>query len=316
MGNKKKTTQGDDEEGEVSLSVNQILSKAINLEDLFNRDPSAFNISFLPVKEKIALLKADPKKFQPHIDVTALNPNDKAEVVLRLRNKGIVKQVTFTDEELAKVPLGLYGQLVQKDFSYIRKDLYGKMLKGDQAEVFLSQPAWVMANADKPPRLTKEKLGQLAYRNPGFIDVYISDFSQYSTGDTFWRKMIEHDEKYKEIFMRNTKTCTTKTEVRAVVWRYPELIKMLDGDILADSKLTCKEWLLFASSVMGSKEDLFKDWEFSDEVRELFRMDLMAELLNGKSTLTKRFQNAMKGVFGKEEEEQENEDTTMVGSTP
>jgi len=316
MGNRKTKTQGDQDEEEVILSVNDLLGDAINLEQLFDKDPTAFNLSLLPVRKKIALLKADAKKFLPHIDVTALNPFDKAEVVLRLKNKGIVKQITFTEEELAKVPLGLYGQMVQKDFSYIRKDLYGKMLKGDQAEVFLSQPAWVMANADKPPRLTKEKLGQLAYRNPGFIDVYISDFSQYSTGDTFWRKMIEHDEKYKEIFMRNTKSCTTKTEVRAVVWRYPELIKMLDGDILADSKLTCKEWLLFASSVMGSNEDKFKDWEFSEEVRELFRMDLMAELLNGKSTLTKRFQNAMKGVFGNEEEEQENEDTTLVGSTP
>jgi hypothetical protein len=67
---------------------------------------------------------------------------------------------------------------------------------------------------------------------------------------------------------------------------------------------------------MGNNEDKFKDWEFSDEVKELFRMDLMAELLNGKSTLTKRFQNAMKGVFGNTEEETEDEDTTMVGSTP
>lgn len=311
MGNTKKNAKVVEK-----IDLNKVLGLSVDLDSLFDTHPQLFNLGRLPIQCKIELLHSDPARFQPYIDVTKFDPYEKAEVVLRLNNKGIVKLVTFTDAELARVPLGLYGRLVQKDFGYIRKELYDKMLKGDQTEVFLRHPEWVMSTLDKQPKLTKIKLRDLSVRKPKFIDNYVTDFSQYSTGDTFWKNMIKFDNKYKQIFLRNTGTCTSKTEVRAVVWAFPDLIKMLDGEVLMNSKLTCKEWLLLANSVMDVNEAVFKDWEFSDDVKELFRMDLMAELLNGKSTLTKRFQNAMKGVFGNKEEAENNEDTTMVGSTP
>lgn len=103
-----------------------------------------------------------------------------------------------------------------------------------------------------------------------------------------------------------------ETDVREVCRKNPEIIKKLDKDILADSKLTCKEWVLLTNSIMNNNEKKFEDWEFSDDLIGIFKLDLMAEMLTGKSKISKRFQSAMKNVFDKEEE---SEAEAVVGST-
>jgi hypothetical protein len=107
------------------------------------------------------------------------------------------------------------------------------------------------------------------------------------------------------VFLKNTKSLTNKTQVRAVFRKRPELIKKLTADILVDFKLTGKEVVLLISSIMKDHEKKFDGWEFDPEFAETLKLDVMAEMLNGKSKLSKRFQSAMKGVFEKKPEEEE-----------
>lgn len=293
------------------VNISAILARTVNLESLIRSNPELFNLSALKVEDKLELLKADSKFYMPLIDVTTFNPTDKVYVLLNAKNKGISGLITFTEDELVKIDDRPYGELVRKDFRFMRASRFPKMLKSDQQEIFLQEPAWVIANTDKPPRLTSERLTALARRKPSFIETYIEDFSGYSTTDDFWKSMIAYNDKFKEVFMKNTKTLITKTQVRAVVWKYPSLIMMIDENTLLDSKLTGKEWVILINSVMESNEAEFKDWQFPASVAEMMKIDLMAELLNGKASMSVRFQNAMKGVFKTPEEEQENENTSI-----
>lgn len=307
MGNTKK------KEKEPAVGIRAILAKAVDLESLVRGNTELFDFSSLDVRDKLELLKLDPGFYADMIDVSAFKPDEKVYVLLNSK-KAIADKVILSEDELKKVPDNLYGELIKvKAYfaKYARADRYPKMLKADQQEVFLAEPEWVMASVDKPPKLTSERLRELARRKPAFIQSYISDFSGMSTTADFWKAMIKFNESYKEIFLKNTKALITKTDVRNVVWHYPELIKKLDGDVLADSKLTCKEWLLFANTIIeANKNNIFDDWQFPEEVVEIFKLDLTAEMLNGKSTMSVRFQNAMKGVF-KVKDKEENEDTPI-----
>lgn len=301
----------------MTLDVRVILGKALDVETLVRSNPGLFDFSKLDVKDKVELLKADAKFFMDKIDVTAFSPSDKVYVLLNSKNKGLVGLITLTDDELAKVPDNQYGELVRKHFSkFMRKERFPKLLKSDQQEIFLQEPAWVLAHVDKPPRLTSERLRNLAARKPSFVDTYIQDFSGFSTDDSFWISMIKFNDRFKKVFLENTKTLITKTQVRAVVWKYPDIIKMIDEDTLVNSKLTGKEWVLLISTIMEAKEDVFEDWQFPDNIAEMMKLDLMAELLNGKANMSVRFQNAMKGVFKPKDKEEENEDQALVGLTP
>lgn len=287
----------------MKTGLNSILLQAINLEELVKTNPELFNLDCLDIYEKVELLRADFKFFGSRINVSAFSPSDKAHILLNVENKRIAALVKLSDDELEKMPNNKYGELVKKHFrDYIRKERFPKMLKADQQEVFLNEPEWVIENVDKPPRLTSERLRNLARKKPAFIDSYIADFGEFSTDSDFWIAMILYDKKYQGIFLRNTKKLITKTGVRSVIWSYPELIKLIDGDILADSKLTVKEWVLLINHVMASREKVFDGWEFSDDLIEIFKMDLIAEFLNGKSTPSVRFQKAMKGVFNKDKD--------------
>src|SRR5690606_21802795 len=110
------------------------------------------------------------------------------------------------------------------------------------------------------------------------VDKYVTDFSDVATTVGFWRSMIKHDPKYKSIFLRNTKSLITKTDVRGVIRSFPGLIKELDEEIIANSKLTVKEWVLLCDSISGHKD--LEGWEFSDEMKEIFRLDSLADLLS------------------------------------
>ena len=180
----------------------------------------------------------------------------------------------------------------------ISVDLYNKLDKQNKIEIFLYNPSWVLTNIKIIPKLSSKQLNDISVRKPKIIEQYITDFTKLSTRYSFWCNMIRYDSKYKEIFLKNIKYCTNKTEARHVIYEYPELITMLNENIINNSKLTCKEWLATIKFVMDNdKDDTFKDWKFSDNMIEIFKLDIMAEVIKGKSTLSPQLRNAMKIVF-------------------
>jgi hypothetical protein len=284
-----------------------ILSKTIDIEKLLVSNPKLFNFSKLEPFEKIELLRYNAKLFADKIDISEISAKDRALLIIQSDKKVAHLEIEFTDDELRNLPGEYYVQLVKINFTkYIRKDIYDKLCQRYKRIIFSYNPKWVMTNSDKIPKMTSAILTELAYNDPKFVGEFIKDFSDISVGTEFWRIMISHDEAYKEIFIKNTNSCVTKTDVRSIIYLYPELIKKLDTDILANSKLTCKEWLLLADLIITRNDDLFENWKFSDDMVETFRLDLMAEMLNGKSKLSTRFQNAMSNVFDSKDTENEN----------
>jgi hypothetical protein len=292
-----------------------ILIKAIDLENLVKTNPELFDFSKLNIEQKASLLSSNTKLYMGKIPLDKLSLKDKAYLVLNVGSKTFQKTVVLTDEEVQQLLPIQYFEFLKVDFKrYISLKKYEDLNKWQQSEIFTSQPEWVVENVKKIPKLTSEKLWELAHKKPAFIDKHISDYSGFSLYAGFWECMIKYNKKYEEIFLRNTHSCATKTDVREVCRKYPEIIKKLDKDILSNSKLTCKEWVLLCNAIMNKNEKKFETWDFSDDLIGIFKLDLMAEMLTGKSKISKRFQSAMKNVFDKEKEE--NEAEAVVGSTP
>jgi hypothetical protein len=278
--------------------IENILKQAINLEELVKTNPELFDFSKLDIEDKAKLLDADTKFYMGRIPLGTLSLKDKAYLILRVKSKVFQKTISLTNEEVQKLIPSQYFEFLKQDFKrFIRKERFEDLSKFQQGEIFTMEPEWVIKNIDKVPKLTSDKLYEIACKKPSFIDTNITDFSGFSTSYLFWDRMIKYDKKYQDIFLKNTNTCITKTDVRNVCRTHPEVIKKLDKDILADSKLTCKEWVLLTNSIMNKNEKKFESWDFSDDLIGIFKLDLMAEMLTGKSKISKKFQSAMKNVF-------------------
>lgn len=283
-----------------------ILKKIIKLDEVVKIHPELFDFSKLDIEDKAKLLDSNTKFYIDKIPVHNLPLRDKAYLLLRVKSKAFQKTVTMTVEEVHKLLPQQYLDFLKRDFKqYITKEKFEGLSRYQQGEIFTMEPEWVIENIEKTPKLTSDKLEEIATKNPAFIDKHIIDYSEFSTSYHFWIKMMKYNKKYEETFLKNTNSCITTADVRNVCRNKPELIKKLDKDILANSKLTCKQWVLLCNEIMGNNEKLFESWEFSDDLIDIFKLDLMAEMLTGKSKLSKRFQNAVKYIFEKEEDETE-----------
>lgn len=301
------------------MGVREILAKTIDLEKLVKEKPELFSLNDLHISDKIDLLHYDPKFYYTKLDIENSKPELKVDILGNKRLKALHKNIVITDNEVDSLKADIYNRLLKIDFQkYIKKERFAKLSKSDKAEWFISQPTWYVENMDELPRLTSEKLWMLAASAPKFIDTHISDFSSYSTRSDFWLRMIRYNEKYKEVFLRNTKTLITATDVRAVIWAYPDIVKKLDATIMADSKLTIKQWVLLIGQLRESYKSgkELEGWDFDDSQKETIRLDITADLLMGKATNSKRFSGAVSKVLTKSEEPEENEDQTMVGPAP
>ncbi len=123
--------------------------------------------------------------------------------------------------------------------------------------------------------------------------------------------MINFNVKYRKIFLENTNSMLNKSEVRAVFWKYPTLIKLIDDKMILNMKLSSKEILLLIDQILKKKEKMFEDWAFTDELKEALRLDITAELLTGTSKLSKRLTSSLKAVTEEKQEEEENETETV-----
>lgn len=284
--------------------ITDILSRVINLEALIRTNPGMFDIAGLDIREKMYLLQEKPKIFSTLVLPTITSPYEKSMVLINVSHRAIRDSIELTDEDLEKLDNDLYFFLLESQFKkYIRLDLFARLPAKRKSALTLTHPKWVLENVVPPPRLTNKVLLGLSKSNPELVDTYVKDFSDYATTAGFWKNMIKFDAKYRLIFLKNTKSLITKTDVRSIIKTYPSLVKDLNEEIIANSKLTVKEWVLLCDSISEHKD--LAGWEFSDEMKEIFKLDSLADLLSGKAKLSKRFSNAMAGVLSTEEEEED-----------
>lgn len=276
-------------------TITNILSRAINLELLIQTHPEMFDIASLDIEDRTRLLQEKPKIFASLILPTITSPKEKSTVIMNVSHKSIKNSVELTDEELEKLDNDSYFFLLLNQFKkYIRLDLFVRLPAKRKSTLILTHPKWVFENVVPPPKLTSDDLLGLSQSSPGLVDTYVKDFSDYATTVGFWKNMIEFDAKYRLIFLKNTKSLITKTDVRCIIRTYPSLVKDLNEEIIANSKLTVKEWVLLCDSISKHKD--LVGWEFSDKMKEIFKLDSLADLLSGKAKLSKRFSNAMASI--------------------
>lgn len=282
--------------------ITDILSRAINLEALIQTHPEMFDIAGLDLSEKMRLLQEKPKVFSPLVLPTITRPDEKSMVIINVSHRSIRDSVELTEEELEKLDNDLYFFLLESQFKkYIRLDLFARLPAKRKSALTMTHPKWVFENVTPPPKLTSEVLLGLSKSCPELVDTYVKDFSDYATTAGFWKNMIKFNSRYRLVFLKNTKSLITKTDVRSIIKTYPSLIKELNEEIIADSKLTVKEWVLLCDAIADHKD--LVGWEFSDEMKEIFKLDSLADLLSGKAKLSKRFSNAMASVLSTEEED-------------
>lgn len=292
----------------------EILAKIIDLVKLCKSQSDLFKFSKLHIDDKIRLLKSDPKFYFDKIITDKLSLADKVHILYSINNLKspyIIDNLILTPDEVKSLNQASYFKLLKVDFKrYIDLERFKNLSKHSQADLFCYEPAWVIANIGKSPKLTSDTLVSISARKPSFIEEYITDFSNLATVEQFWENMFKYNKKYEDIFINNTKSLITKTDVRSVIRARPSLIKKLNLDIICNSKLSCKEWILLCDGVMSQRYNLkfFKDWEFSDDMKEAFKLELTAEILSGKSKLSKRFSSAMSDLLKNNTEDEKNED--------
>jgi hypothetical protein len=280
--------------------VDEILISIFDVDSALMQTPNLFDFKSLPTQYRIELLSMDYARFSKFIDTSLLSVNEKVSIILQ--NTAREKALGLTEAnlvQLVRTSLGRlqYGSLVKVLPEYIRKDLYKHLCQTDQICYFINHPEWVIENIPECPKLRRCDIDGLAQTAPSFIDTYVKDFSQLSTSSRFWVSMINHSTRYRDIFLNNTHSCGTKTDVRQVMYRCPGLIKMVTADIIKNSKLSSKEWVMLIKRVMDDNPSVFSQWQLSDELVELLRVDITAEVLNGDSAMSVQFRNVMKSVL-------------------
>lgn len=280
------------------------LSKAINLRALLESNPELFDFKKLATYDCLQLLRNNPTKYLDHISPVITKANDKFYILVSIgkgpKFKKTRARFALSETDITNLDNGQYYSLLKSDFDqYIRKERFEEMPKSSQNEFFLAKPDYFFTKFGLLPKFTAGNLSSLCHSDIEFVDKHVTDYTSLTTYADFWEMMIKFNRKYEDIFLANTEGLMTKTDVRRVVKKFPRLVKKLDSSILAKSKLTVKEWVLLTNSVVSAKanKSLFAGWEFSNELKEVFREDLVAEVLMGKSKVTKRSQNAMDNMI-------------------
>lgn len=291
------------------MSGSELIRRYIDIEKLVKSNPELIQFNKMSTDELGILLESNPSFYTPYLIPLIDTVSRKIIILSYLSNtndKTVRKMFSLTESEILEINNIQYHSLLRSDFiTYFRKEKFDKLSKSIQSEIFLNSPNSFLKKLNFIPKLTIDTLNALSRKYPKFISDYNIDFTDVSTSSYFWIKMIKHNKKYEDIFMYNTKSVTTKSDVRYVIKTFPRLLKKLDNNILQDSKLTVKEWILLSNSVMKSNIKEFKDWSYPSEVKEILKIDLMAEVLSGKSKITKISQNAISNIT-KEDQLDEN----------
>lgn len=283
--------------------VNEILVSCINLEKLIRNDPKLFNLSKLTSHNKYNLLRYDFDFFF-NLLKDNITPNDKYYFHLKTSDYRNDKRLAFTKNDIEGLTNDVYCSLLINAGikKYFIKEKVEFLSNSQKQDLVMKFPSFMLENIsnDKLPKITCNMLSNISCRKPSIIETYFKDLNGYSTDYTFWDKMIAYNNSYKKIFLKNVNTVTTKTEIRGILYKFPEIIKDIDADDIINSKLSVKEWLLIIDRIIKESPGDFIDWQFSDEMKEIFKIDLVAEFLNGKSRASSRTKSALLNVLGHE----------------
>ena len=276
-----------------------ILGKSINIKKLYETNPELFDITKLDIRDKIKLMQID-KKYVSTLNIDKMSIKDRVAILGNTAND-IRKHITFSDAELLKIPKTDYDNtvLLLNFKKYAIKSRIEKLSNANSLHFFIRNTSWYIDNGVKFPRPSAYDLTNLARSKPALVNQYFTDFTNLSTTFGFWVNMFNYDPKYKSIFINNTKSCLTKSEVRAVIYDCPGIVKLLTPTLMNDSKLTCKEWVLLIHDVTmhGHCDAELKDFNFSDEMKESIKQDLTAEILTGKSTSSKTLNKVLNNMI-------------------
>ena len=281
--------------------ISQALSKCINLHSLFLTDEKLFDLSKLGKDDIVTLLDADPIYFSKK--VPNLCEKDKAYIFSKLTPEDRkLSGITLSKEELIRATPEIQRCLSYESVEFLTVEFFNRLSSYEKNEMSLRYPEWAMGNPDVCKlKFSANNLLTLAKSNPKFIDDTIKDFSKVSTCCRFWKCMFKYDKKYLGIFIKNTKSLITKTDVREIIRSYPEIIKLIDQEVLDNSKLSIKELLLLSTGIISSHPKIFSNWDFSPDLKESFRLGVMVELLNGKSKNTSHLKGAVKVLTAEDE---------------
>jgi hypothetical protein len=295
------------------LSTSDILEQALvsGLIEVYVSQPELFNLEKLGPEQKASLIQDSSKIFLEPIASLPLTAYDKFIILKNVKGASIAKRIKLTESELKKLSIGSYMELIKVRFDeYIRIDRYNEMSKIKQSELFLIRPDWIIETTGVAPPLTIDVLSIVARNHPDVIDKHYSTF--YTTQRTdayFWMRMFRYDgTKYEELFLQNTRSLKNKTEVRTVFRQHPNLIKQLTIDIVSDSALSGKEWVILINQIMKDEKRLFSKFKFSADLTEYFELDLTSSILKGKGS--KQLQNATNNIISKVESQKNIEDTS------
>lgn len=294
------------------MDIEYILGKSVKLRNAFKTNPELFDLSLLTISDYANLIKYDQSTYLDIIAPLVTKPDNKITILFHLGSSTKYKKsrdrFALHPDEVDRLSNAFYFQLLKSDFDkYIKKERFEKLSKHDQSNFCLQKPQWFFDNFAILPKLTANNLFELAASEPQFVDTHVTSYTGVTTYSGFWLNMIKHDAKYEDVFLANTKSLVSKTEVRTVLRRHPKLVKKITEDVIANSKLKVKEWVLLCDELIRSNKQLFNNWKFSDEMKELLRMDLTVEILTGNSKVSVRSQNAMNKVIKIEKVE---DDTT------
>lgn len=273
----------------------EILISTLDLDELLSTQPGIFDFSKIAIGEKIHLIVSHPKVFLKFFDLSKLPHDEKSQVILNC-GESVIEKLEITEQDLGLLSTHAYLKLLRINFDeYIRESIYHKLNRADQFEIFKINPKWVLGVTKTLPNFTLKNLKELVRDRTNLIDEYITDFSQYSTDYYLWQDLIEYKPAYKSVFLKNQKTCLTKTDIRMVFKKYPDLIKKLDKDLIENSKLTSKEWVLLIDSITKETRNkkVFANWKMSEELIEELKLGATVDILANTTTSTKRFKNAL-----------------------
>lgn len=287
-------------------STADILRYAIDLGELIKDQPELFNFDGICLNDKINLC-LDYPELKPHLKITA---NDRLHATLVLNATQLKSSGLYADkQDIIDSNDSLYVALVAKSKTYFDIERYRKCSDRAKGELFTLVPKKVLDEKEPVPRLiSSNNMYLLSNSNIWvFKDGHITDFEKYKTDSAFWNNLLANDYKFfSPIFIANLKHMTLATDVRRVFDRFPELFKLLDENVIVDTPLTPKQWALFINSKKGSTK--LKDWVIPAEFKEAVRLDIMSDVLSGKSKLSKVLQNAISDVLKEEENEESSEE--------
>ena len=289
-----------------TTDVNSVLASCIDMTEIIKSHPELLKIKSLASHHKVILLQSDN---QDIIDLVVknLDANDTYAIVTSMGKAFLKKyKLELTKDHIEKLDNRSYASLLKTDIKkYYVEQKWKDLPNYAREEIFLIDPEYFFKNNLDMPKITRSILYQL---KASVVESYIPEekIASAPTEYLFWNKMITYKpEIFKPMFIRCMKTMSNATEIRSIFYSHPDLVKMLKTTDIENCKLSLKQWVLLFNTIVSqeskranrgrgkAKPSVFDGWTFDPTFVSDMELGLTLEMLNGKSKVSKQFQNAM-----------------------